>query len=87
MSACKPIAFKGITRQQFKAVRARIVSQADKTTQVGDTGTAEGFGFAANWAYDERSQTLTIHCTSKPPLFPEFMVRDKLQALVDNAKL
>lgn len=79
--ACKPVVFKGITRERFQAVRARIRAQADVNV-VGDTGTASGGGFEATWIYDEPSQALTIQCTRKPFFMSEGLVAEKIRDVV-----
>jgi len=87
MGACKPFTFQNISRLKFKAIRARIYAQSDRTTILGDTGTAEGFGFKANYSYDEKAQAFTVTCTDKPFFVSENTVRDKLQALVDGVQV
>jgi len=87
MAAMKPISFSKITRRKYLAVRARIHAQADATSICGDTGTASGFGYSAQWTYSEPDQTLSIQCTSKPFFVPEGLVIAKIQALVESVDL
>ena len=83
MADCKPLVFQNISRPRFQNIRARIRAQAEVSVD-GDTGTAQGNGFGASWAYDEATQTLTIQCTKKPFFVPESMVADKIYALVTS---
>jgi transcription initiation factor TFIID subunit TAF12 len=88
MGACQPVTFKNITRQKFQMIRARVNAQAAKFVNNGDTGSATGktpLGqFAAEWAYDEANQTLTITCTQKPVFVSESYMTAKMQALVES---
>ena len=81
MAACKPVVFQNIARDKFNAVRARIRAQADVSV-LGDSGSAQGNGFAASWIYDEPNQVLTIQCTDKPWFVSESLIADKIRALV-----
>jgi hypothetical protein len=81
--ACRALTFKDISRVRFQAIRARINAQADLTL-AGDSGTAVGSGFTAQFNYSEQEQTLTIQCLSKPFLVPESLVNDKIQSLVES---
>jgi hypothetical protein len=87
MAACRPVIFKNVSRRKFKAVRARIYAQADTTRIDGDTGSASGFGYTAEWTYNEAEQTLAIQCTDKPFFVPEGLVIGKIQALVEGVEL
>jgi hypothetical protein len=87
MAACKPVTFTAVSRLKFKAIRARIYAQADKTEVLGDTGTAEGRGMKATWAYDEKAQTLTVQCVRKPFWMSDGFVKDKMQALVESVNV
>ena len=81
--ACKPITFSGITRGHFLAIRARIRAQADVDVS-GDTGTASGNGYTADWFYSEPNQSLVIQCTSKPFFISEGLVAGKIRDLVNG---
>ncbi len=87
MAACRPVIFRNVSRRKFMAVRARIYAQADTTRVTGDTGSATGFGYSAEWTYDEPNQTLVIQCTNKPVIIFESFVIAKIQALVESVEL
>lgn len=81
--ACKPVKFSDITRDQFKAIRARINAQAEKMINAGDTGTATGDGFEVIWTFSEPDRTLTVQCTKKPFFISEGMVASKIRDIVE----
>ena len=88
MAACKPIAFTGIDRIRFQAIRARVRAQATSTTVDGDTGTATGqtpLGeVTVSWSYDEPSQTLTVQCVKKPWCVSEDLSANKIRSMVES---
>ena len=83
--ACKPITFRNISRLKFMAIRARINAQADVQC-AGDTGTATGNGFTAEWLYEEAAQALTITCTQKPWFVAESLVEGEIRSLVEGVE-
>jgi hypothetical protein len=78
----KPQVFRNVSLLQYHAIRQRIEAQASDVEYVGNTGTASGHGYTAQWSYDAARETLTIECTGKPLLAPDGYVEDKILALV-----
>lgn len=74
--------FRNVSLLQYHAIRRRIEAQATDVEFVGNTGTASGHGYTAQWTYDAGREVLTIECTKKPLLAPESYVEDKISALV-----
>lgn len=76
--------FKEITRDRFKAFRARIRVEAVEVVSVGDQGSAKDADSKVLWTYEEPAQTLKLICTESPWWMTNAAVEARMRSLMEG---